>query len=80
MFNEDLKLPKGCLISEFTWAQISKKKVPNQPPEHLLYKWIVLRGVIWHLILENLSQNENLSEIKLPLVVAIHAEKIRDLI
>ena len=57
-----------------------QKKVPNQPPEHLLYKWIVLRGVIWHLIFENLSQNENLSEIKLPLVVAIHAEKIRDLI
>ena len=28
----------------------------------------------------DLSQNEKLSEIKLPLVVAIHAEKIKDLI
>ena len=49
----------------FTLAQISKKKVSNHYPEHLLFMWIVLRGVIW---LGDLSQSYKLSEIKQPLI------------
>jgi hypothetical protein len=30
-----------------TLAPISKNKVPNYGPEHLLFSWIVLRVVIW---------------------------------
>ena len=44
--------PKGGLISESfsPLSQISKKGVPNHSPEHLLFsRWVVLRGVIWHL-------------------------------
>ena len=32
------------------------------------FRWIVLRGVIWHLFFVDLSQSEKLSEIKPPLV------------
>ena len=44
---------KGGLISK----QISKKKVPNYDPDHLLFRWIVLRVVIWHIFLEVWSEN-----------------------
>ena len=33
----------------FILAQISKIKVLNHYPEHLLFRWIVLTIVIWHL-------------------------------
>jgi hypothetical protein len=37
-------------------------------PEHLLFRWIVLRIVIWHHF-GDLNQSENLSEIKPPLII-----------
>ena len=57
---------KGGLISErFSfWLKISKK-VPNH--EHVLYRWIVVLRVTWH-IFEDLLQTEKLSEIKSPLM------------
>ena len=48
---QDFKPPeaKGSLISEsFSFWPQSKKKVPNNSPEHFLFWWIVLRAVIWH--------------------------------
>ena len=56
---------------------------PNYSHEHLFYDghWIKrIKERALAPIFGDLSQNENLSEIKLPLVVAIHAEKIKDLI
>ena len=48
---QDFKPPeaKGSLISEFfsLWLQ-SQKKVPNHSLEHFLFRWIMLRLVIWH--------------------------------
>ena len=41
---------KGGLISEsFSFGSNIQRNVPNHSPEHLLFRWIVLRGVIWHL-------------------------------
>ena len=52
---------KGSLISEsfLFWFHL-QKNVPNHYPEHLLFRWIVLRIVIFHILLEI----EKLSEIK----------------
>ena len=33
----------------FHFGSNVQKKVPNHSPEHLFFRWIVLRGVIWHL-------------------------------
>ena len=58
----------GSLISEsFSLILQSQKKVPNYNPEQLLFRWIVLRAVIWYLFFGDLGQSENLSEIKSPL-------------
>ena len=57
---------KGGLISErFSFWLKSLKKVPNH--EHVLYRWIVVLRVTWH-IFEDLLQTEKLSEIKSPLM------------
>ena len=37
-------------------------KVPNLDPEHILFRWIVLREVIWHFF-GDLSQSKKLSDI-----------------
>ena len=42
----------------FIWIK-SKKKVPNQDPEHLFFRWIVLRIVIWYLFWEIWAKVEN---------------------
>ena len=65
----------GGLVSEsFSMWLKPPKKVPNHYtvvsstyPDHLLFRWIVLRTVIWHLFFGDLSQIEKLSEIKPPL-------------
>ena len=52
--------------------------MPNLFPKHVFFRWIVLRGwgVIWHPFFGDLSQSEELSEIKPPLVaVFCMAEK-----
>ena len=51
----------------FQFGSNLKKKVPNRSPEHLLFRWIVFWGVIWHLFVGDLSQSEKLSDIKPPL-------------
>ena len=44
---------KGGLISEsFSLCLKYSKKMPNHSPEHLFFKWEVLRRVIWYLFLE----------------------------
>ena len=59
---------KGGLITEklSLWLK-SKSKVPNHSPQHLLFRWIVLRIVICHLLFWDLNQSEKRSEIKPPL-------------
>ena len=68
---------KGSLISEsFSLWLKSPKNVPNVPngtPEHLLFMWIMFRGVIWHLFLGDLSQREKLSEFKPPLDIVYNS-------
>ena len=60
--NVSLFLFKGGLISKvFHWLKFQKK-------EHLFFRWIVLRRVIWHLFFGDLSLSKKLSEIKPPLV------------
>ena len=61
-------IAKGGLIREhFHFGSNLPKKVPNHDHEHLLFRWIVLRIMIWHLFFGDLSQNETLFEIKPPL-------------
>ena len=43
--------------------------MPNHIPDHLLFRWIVLRVVIWHRFVE-ISTSEKLLEIKSPLVLS----------
>ena len=47
------KSAKGGLVSESIslWLK-SPKRVSNYSPEHLLFRWIVLKDVIWHFFLE----------------------------
>merc|ERR1712051_202961 len=42
---------KGGLISKISslWLTSPPKKVIKHTPEHHIFRWIVLRGVIWHL-------------------------------
>ena len=42
--------PKGDLIWESSslWPK-SQRQVPNHYPEYLVFRWIVIRIVIWHL-------------------------------
>ena len=49
----------------FQFGSNLKKKDPNHSPEHLLFRWIVFWGVIWHI--GDLSQTEKLYDIKPPL-------------
>ena len=44
---------KGGPISETfsIWHKSLKKRVPNHSPEHLIFRWIVLRGMIWYFFL-----------------------------
>ena len=59
---------KGGLISEsFSLWLKSPKKGAN--PEHYPPEDKILKLVIWHLFKKSLSQSENLSEIKLPLLL-----------
>ena len=57
----------GALISESFSLQASKKKVPNHDPEHCPPKEKMVRVVIWHLFVGDLSRGEICSEIKPPL-------------
>ena len=52
---------KDGLISEsFSLASnLKKKEVPNHSPEHLFFRWIVLRAVIWHLLFGDMRQSKN---------------------
>jgi hypothetical protein len=55
---------KGGLISESLslWLKFPKMVVKsNHFPEQLLFRWVVLRGVIWHPFLGDLSQSKILS-------------------
>ena len=50
---ESLSSFKDRLVSDFffsVWLEYSK--MPTNNPEHCLFRWIVLRVVIWHLFLE----------------------------
>ena len=62
-------LCKGGLISEsfFTLVQISKKRVSNHDPEHLLFRCKVHRRVIC-ILFRDLNQREKLSKIMPPLL------------
>ena len=57
---------KGSLISE-SFSLWHEKQLPNHAPEHYVFRWIMVRGVICHHFLGDLSQSEKLSEIKPPL-------------
>ena len=64
------EMPKGGLISEsfLLWLKISKKgaKSLSWLSEYYPSKEKILRRVIWHLFFWDLSQSEQLSEIKPP--------------
>jgi hypothetical protein len=64
-------LSKGGLFSESVslWLK-SPKNLPNDYPEHHLFRWIV----IWHLFWGDLSQSEKISGVKTPL----ECSKIKD--
>ena len=73
-----LVLLKGGLISEsfFYFDSILQKKVPNQViSEQFLFRWIVLRAVIWHLFFGYCRQYESLSEIKPPVISSSRNER-----
>ena len=53
MYTELCGSTKGGLISEsFSFWLKSPKKVPNLHPEHLLFRWIELKIVFWHIFWE----------------------------
>ena len=62
-------IPKGGLISKsFSFWLKSPKKVPDHNPEHLLFRWIVLKIMFWHPFFLRLEPKWKLSEIKPTLV------------
>ena len=60
----NLTFTKGNLISKRFYFDSTQKWVPNPSPEHLLFRWIVLKGVIRHSFFEDLNRSEKHSEIK----------------
>ena len=51
---------KGGSISES--VSLWLKSAKNHSPEHLQFRWIAIRGVMWHFFLRFLSISERLSE------------------
>ena len=50
LVNIALYLFRWTLFSVWKYCLKGYKTVPNHSPEYLLFRWTVLRGVIWHIV------------------------------
>ena len=56
----------------FHFGSNLRKKVPNHSPEHILFRWILLLRIFFR----DLSEGENVSDIKPPLKSNRYYEKL----